>query len=349
MHLLNFIRKFGLEITQTRNRSLFLLIIIFGVIGYIGFSVAGEGNITESPLNFIYWSVVTASSLGYGDIYPETLAGKMILTFYYLPVNFVLFSILIGKMGKLIFNSWNLYMTGKSELSVQKGHIILVCNTLEKSRKLIELILDDHNRPDRDIVLLSSGGFEHPFPGNEKIHYRSVDNLHDEDTLKQAYIGTADKVAIDLENDDRNFSLAVHYSTKINPNSFITTFIDNEDQAKALRELNKPIEVLSSNKNEKLVRSLQDCGSDVAFQHLLTNSGQTMHSQEVELSTAKTIHDIETHIKGEHRAIFIGVAFDRLGRTLEINPRSEQTLPINEKFYIHYIALDRLQFDPNKF
>ncbi|AZG33574.1 two pore domain potassium channel family protein [Shewanella psychromarinicola] len=349
MLIFNFIRRFGLEITRTRNSSLFILLLACGVLGYFGFSLAGESNIVSSPLNFIYWSVVTASSLGYGDIYPETLAGKMLLTFYYLPVNFVLFSILIGKMGKFIFNGWNLHMTGKSNITALQGHIILICSTAEKSRKLIQLILDDHNRPDRTIVLLTNGDFAHPFPDNEKIKYLSVDNLHDQDVLNKVCISSADKIAIDLENDDRNFSLAVHYSTKVSENSFIATFIDNEDQAQALRQLNKPIEVLSSNKNEKLVRSLQDSGSDLAFQSLLTNSGQTMHAQEVVLSKPRTVADVAAFIKGNHNAIFIGVANDKLGKTLAINPDDDEVLPVGKSTFLYYIALDRITFDQNGF
>ena len=55
--------------------TVFILSIIFGTIMYL---VEGEGNGFTSIPESIYWTIVTLTTVGYGDIFPGTAIGKLI-------------------------------------------------------------------------------------------------------------------------------------------------------------------------------------------------------------------------------------------------------------------------------
>ena len=55
--------------------TVFILSIIFGTIMYL---VEGEENGFSSIPESIYWTIVTLTTVGYGDIFPGTAIGKLI-------------------------------------------------------------------------------------------------------------------------------------------------------------------------------------------------------------------------------------------------------------------------------
>ena len=55
--------------------GLFILIIIFGSLMFL---VEGPENGFDNIPHSIYWAIVTITTVGYGDVVPQTVVGKMI-------------------------------------------------------------------------------------------------------------------------------------------------------------------------------------------------------------------------------------------------------------------------------
>lgn len=337
------IRSLKRQIFNTKLSSVLYFIIVNLAFGYTCYSLMNEPTITPDIITFVYWSIVTASSLGFGDISPSSDVGRLFLVLYYIPSFFLLFGLLLGKLGELIYKYRNDLMDGKLKMNKMNNHITLVTSNEKSARHLINLIMSDKNRPDRTIILLTDSDFQHPFPEEEKIKFLKVDGLYDPSTVDKAFIKNAARVVIDTEDDNANFALSVHFSTKIDKTGVTTTFLQDESRASTLRSLGKNIEVITAFKHEQMVRSMQDTGTSSVFYHLLTNEMQTMHVQEVKFCCDVDIKTLREKMQNTHNAILMGYAQDLMSNTLIVNPDNEVTLESSCTYYIHYVALTRIQ------
>ncbi|MBD77426.1 MAG: hypothetical protein CL840_00630 [Crocinitomicaceae bacterium] len=343
MLLNRLIRSLKRQIFKTKLSSILGLIGVNLLVGFLCYSFMEEPTITPDAVTFIYWSIVTASSLGFGDISPVTDAGRLFLVLYYIPSFFLLFGLLLGKLGELVYKYRNDLMDGKLKMSNLSNHITLVTNNEKSARHLIKLIMSDENRPDRQIVLLTDAEFQHPFPDEDHIRFLKVDGLYDQSTTDKAYISAASRIVIDMEDDNANFALSVHFATKADSKGVITTFLQDESRAETLRNLGQNIEVITTFKHEQMVRAMQDTGTSSVFYHLLTNEMQTMHTQEVVFECNVPVKQLREKMQDSHNAIFMGFATDLMSTSLVVNPDNETILMAGQTYYVHYVALKRLK------
>lgn len=91
-------RKALAESTDT-FRELFALYAVIVVSAAIGFSIVEHKSIGDS----IWWASVTAMTVGYGDMYPATVAGKVIavLLMHIVPL-FVIPLFVARFLGKIV-------------------------------------------------------------------------------------------------------------------------------------------------------------------------------------------------------------------------------------------------------
>lgn len=78
--------------------TVLLLAAAYAVVSYLLMAAAGETDIV-APENFIYWLVVTGSTVGYGDYSPVTAAGKVAVTLWVIPFGLSLFAMAITRAG----------------------------------------------------------------------------------------------------------------------------------------------------------------------------------------------------------------------------------------------------------
>ncbi|MGP4078547.1 ion channel [Pseudalkalibacillus sp. R45] len=171
-----------------------LLIIVFSVLILFGITI----RILE-PTNFrsvfdgIYWAIVTAATVGYGDLVPKTLFGKMM----------TIFLILIGTTFFTYFFAQVAGATIKSQSSLIKGDVaydksgqIVIVGWNERAKDLIEQI---HNQdPEQKLVLIDRTLNENPYQyGNiHFIHGKPFEDL----TLQKANVAEAEKVILTANN-----------------------------------------------------------------------------------------------------------------------------------------------------
>lgn len=78
--------------------------LVFAFAGYVVTAwvllvLAGEHDLTSSLTTFAYYLVVTASTVGYGDLSPTTEIGQWVVILFVIPGGLSLFAALLGKVA----------------------------------------------------------------------------------------------------------------------------------------------------------------------------------------------------------------------------------------------------------
>jgi voltage-gated potassium channel len=218
-------------------RLLRLLVIIFIFLAAFGSAIhLAEPETFRSYFDGIWWAIVTASTIGYGDLVPETMKGKAIGILLILSGAGVLTSY-FASVSAIAASSEQDYAEGKKICS-KSGHLIII-GWNERSKLLIQSILEKDRR---QIVLIDASLSRHPL-----IQYRS--NVHFirgnaayDGVLEKANVAGASRVLItaDLKQDEFQtdmFSILTLISIKgLNPDIYCSVeILTKEQRSNALR------------------------------------------------------------------------------------------------------------------
>ncbi|MFC4778649.1 ion channel [Paenibacillus sp. GCM10023252] len=289
--------------------------------------------------NAMWWVMTTIATVGYGDYYPVTPAGKGLAMLLYV-FGIGLLSLLIGKIIDAAAELQRRRGSGKLKYGGQ-GHIIVI-NWSTKTKLAVEEILSSSSQAD---ILIIDHGEKHPFD-HPRVHFVSGDAAS-EDVLEQASITTASSAIIfaDGSIDDSSLvdgkSLLIASSVeRAAPNVHTTVEIMLEKHIPSFRHVQVNDFILSHDAVSRLaVRSALGEGNNDLIHQLLSRQ----HGYEV----------IEVNIEpgwSTYRE-----AFDALlkqGATLiadrsdmGINSRLDDAIPEDARLYV---LADPLRYFPTK-
>ena len=103
MFLLNKFRKKFIFKSNNSN-TIFYLIFTFLLLTLIYDLLYISVENMDSIVSMIYYNIVTASTVGYGDFSPQTVMGK-VLTAIYIPIAISLFAAFLSVMGSIIYSN----------------------------------------------------------------------------------------------------------------------------------------------------------------------------------------------------------------------------------------------------
>ncbi|WP_372767447.1 potassium channel family protein [Pseudoalteromonas sp.] len=305
--------------------------------------------VNESELlalnQFVYYYIVTTSTVGFGDLSPSTTWGKLFVALVQIPIGLALFGVVLGKVGQSITGLIKASMTGDKDFSGQTEHIIIFGYHHVRTRKMINYILADSKRLERRILLAVDKEMTHPFAYNPHIDFVRLSSFTDLDELKRVAIDGADKVIVDGAEDDQTFTTALKISRLVNDKCHISAYFLDESKSEMLREHCKNVESTSSKSVEILVRSMQDPGSSRIQEELLsTLHGDTQFSLVVgDVKENLKFEALFFYFKKECDATILGVAHNRVGDGLDLNPPLDMV--IKQGDILHYMAVERVLSD----
>ena len=291
---------------------------------------------------FIYYYIVTTSTVGYGDFSPTTELGKLFVAIVQIPMGLALFGVILGKVGQTITGLIKASMTGDKDYSGQTEHILIFGYHPSRTSKMINYILADNKRDERRILLAVNDQITHPFPDNPHVDFVRLSSFTNRDELKRVAIDSADKVIIDGRDDDQTFTTALKISRLVNERCHISAYFIDESKSEMLREHCKNVESTSSKSVEILVRSMQDPGSSRIQEELLsTLYGDTQFSLEVgEVKAGLKFEALFFHFKKQCDATILGIAHNRVGDGLDLNPPLDMV--VKPGYILHYMAVERV-------
>ncbi len=224
------------------RRLLMALGILVGTVVAVmidrsGYRDAGDATAsnpygTISLIDAIYYTTVTLSTTGYGDIAPVSDQARLVNAFVITPARIAFLVLLIGttlevlaQRGRELFRiaRWRKHM----------GHHIVVIGYGTKGRSAVDTLVN--NGLDRDHVVVVD-------PSPEALAEAHADQLAvitgdatRRDVLRRAGVATATQIIITTDRDDTNV-LATLTVRQLNPDAFIVAAVREQENAPLIRQ-----------------------------------------------------------------------------------------------------------------
>ncbi|RIX49392.1 potassium channel protein [Paenibacillus nanensis] len=267
---MHFLRLLSLKLMQLNKKAAAVSIVSFVVLSTtVAFLL--EPDTFGNWFNALYWVLTTMATVGYGDYFAVTIAGKVFTIFLYL-FGIGILSLVIGKVIEAFATIQR--MRGEGMLSYKGEDHIIIINWSKKAQTAVEEILS--HRPEIGIVIVDESN-RHPLESMQQVHFISGDPAEDE-TLAKAGIQKAKSAIIfaDARIDEASLidgkSLLIASSIeRLAPQVHTTVEIVQEKHIRNFRHVQVNEFVLSHDAISRLaVRSaLQEGNSDV-FRQLLS-------------------------------------------------------------------------------
>ena len=339
--LLRVIRKHLTEVTWF---ALIALLIFHAGLSWLLLIASGETALTTHD-SFLYYYVVTTSTVGYGDLSPESYHGKLVVALIQIPLGLALFGAFLGKLGQTVTRILRQVMTGEKDFRDYEDHILIFGWHPLKTEKIISHILGDNKRKVRKILLCVTDDIEHPFADNAMVEFAKLKSLTADDELLRVAAQRADRVIVDADNDDQSFTCALKLSSFVAHDCHISVYFTDETKVEMLNKYTSNVECNSSKTAEILVRAMQDPGfSRLQEEMMSTLKGSTQFSTQIPFDIkAMKFEDMFIHFKRQHNITLLAAAEDRLGKKMHLNPESD--FEVKGGFILHYIGIERINAD----
>ena len=223
-----------------------LLNLFFGA-AYYYFEKPGNAELTL--VDSLWWAIVTMTTVGYGDYYPETTAGRFLVAYPCFLLGIGLLGYLIAILTESLLERFNSKRKGTMDITHTDHILICNCPGTEKILEILEELEGAHATKDKPVVIISDKLDELP-PELRKPNIHFVKGApYLEAVLHQANITQCSGVFIlpkregDPDSDARTYA--------------ITSIIELIE-----KETGTPIKTVAELVSPKSLRMLQRANSD---------------------------------------------------------------------------------------
>ena len=315
------------------------MLAFYAVSSYVLLLLADETALLDIH-DFIYWLVVTGSTVGYGDMSPSTPAGKWIVSLYVIPMGLSIFALVLGRVASWVSQQWQKGAKGLNALNIENHILVLGWNGKRTEQLLRLLLIERENLIDNpEIVLCVRADITNPMPAD--IEFVKVDSFNQDGDMDKACVASAQTILIDNPQDDMTMTTAL-YCSKRNKDAHKVAYFEDESLVKLLQQHCPEIECTPSVAVEMLAKSAFDPGSSLLHHDLLdVYEGQAQFSSTIPTDAKDVlVKDIFYYLKENHDAIFIGVTDNHDIHNIVVNPPLTKALHGGDKIF--YIADKRI-------
>lgn len=313
-----------------------MLLAAHFALSWLMLLMAGEEHLL-SGLEFIYFYLTTATTVGYGDLSPKTAAGKIITSVWIMLGGIALLTTVIGKASTSVGELWRRKMKGLGDYSNLTGHTVLIGWDGESSERIVDLLYQDVASSGDGLVICDSLLGENPLPG--QCSFVKGDSLDSALLLTRAGVKGAERILVHTRSD--SLTLAIVLTLKqLEPQGHVVAHFNNSERAALAKSYAPELECTSNMAIEMLVRSSQDPGSSIVISELLcVGEGATQYRHTLRHDLDTTCAELYIRLRQEFSATLIGYRAPGV-RDFEINPANATAVRGGEIFYIASARLE---------
>jgi len=188
-------------------------VLAYGTTGFLYFELDAKPELSWA--DGLWWSVVTMTTIGYGDYFPVSAGGRYLVGLPIMVFGVGLLGYVLSLAAASLVEAKNRELRGMKDFDLEGHFVILNFSRLEKVVRIIdELRHDSSVGPDTEIVLVDEDLTELP----QELHARRVHfvrgNPARDETLRRASIDRARHAIIlamtgDARSDDRILAITL--------------------------------------------------------------------------------------------------------------------------------------------
>ena len=278
--IFRFYRQIRLVTVQQRLQASLLVVALFSysTTGLMYFEGVVNPNLTWSSC--AWWSIVTMTTVGYGDIAPQTMGGRLLVGVPTMLVGIGILGYLISILSELIMKTKLEAVKGLAQIGEDEHVVIIRYNGLDDMHELVTEIRKDRATAHALIVLVDQNLEELP----SSLAARGVSFVRGKpargDALNRANVTNARYVLIQADtrepehSDNENLAIALTIDTLCRPGHVHTVVecLEQENQVLFERANVDGVICLDALSNQLMVQELQDPGLNVVLKQLTTNA-----------------------------------------------------------------------------
>ncbi len=286
-----------------------------------------------APGTYWWYFVVTSATVGYGDVFPVSAAGR-IVGFYVIVGGIVTLTLLFTQLANGLQSVKGKRLRGVISLDLS-DHVVLLGYFPGRTERIVsELTADGRFQ----VVLCAWEEVpENPMPDRPDVHFVRGD-LSQEDVMRRACVDRARTAVIDGRDDNETLAIAVAVD-HANPHIHLVAALRDLGRRENLRYVNAGVQVVQWHMPFLLTEEASDPGLTQVYNDLMSSGGHgNTYSIRVPAGFAQTTFgDCQTHFGRTFGATVLAVRDDG---GLVVSPPWDR--PVPEGTTLYYVAEDRI-------
>lgn len=316
--------------------TLLLGLIVFHALTTWGLlALAGEEKL-QGAATFFYWYATTAYTVGYGDLSPQTDAGRLITALWVFPGAIAAFTTVVAKVLSAIGEVWRIRRSGKGDFSRMTDSIVLIgYHPVRTPRMIAELCAD--LSPNQSLVLLTRQTLTDP---DSRLRYVQSESLTSTIALTRAGVPTASRVLVFTDSDSDTFSATLAAAALAPASAHLVCFFEEEDHARLIDQHCPRVEVVLSASPELVARACKDPGASQVISALTSHldQGATLFSLQWPDLAPRAFSDLaRTLLDRGATLLAIQTGLDTVPT---FNPAADKTVGPGDRLF--YVASNRV-------
>ncbi|SDU52940.1 ion channel [Desulfobacula phenolica] len=269
----------------------------------------------------LWWSVVTSTTVGYGDMFPVSNPGRIVAVILPMFMGIGLGAAFITHFASSLIERRDKKMHGEKRYKGTDHILIVGCTT--ETEQLVEEIRKDETYADQDIVLLDDIP-RHPFPDMDRVCFvkGSPDTLN---KLNKANVKQAARIIIHTGNDEKNLFALINALELKHQACEITVRCISTQSLDTFSSVQGDFQIIVQMTAEMMVQAMQD-KVHIPLQILLKNDAQeeiyyVLVSKTIPNLTWWVLHD---YLKDKYN--YLTFAMQTTDNRVMVNPSKEETI-----------------------